>query len=175
MSSPSKRPPTAAASPSDAESTAITPMKLPAAPTTMLASFVRLLGFPGTDAEAEIKRMFSEWGVTQWVDMACFETRDVETFIDALESTALHPHKQLGFLVEYARLGRDVEPTTSIWSIICAVDAYRVNPHKSDPRPPTSPPHVSVHQEKKTVPDLKEFTRKDKDYFSWCDPAENDL
>ena len=135
MSSPSKRPPTAAASHSDAESTTITPMKLPAAPTTMLASFIRLLGFPGPEAEAEIKRMFSEWGMTMWVDMACFAAGDVEKFIDTTESVALRPQrlrKQLGFLVEYARLGRDVEPTTSIWSVICAVDEYHATPHKSD-------------------------------------------
>ena len=104
MSSPSKRPPTAAASHSELESTAITPMKLPAAPTAMLASFIRLLGFPGAEAEAEIQRMFSEWGVSTWVDMACFAVGDVEKFIDTLESVALHPQrlwKQLGFLVEY--------------------------------------------------------------------------
>ena len=102
----------------------------------------------------------------------------METFIDALESTALclqRLRKQLGFLVEYARLGHDVEPSTSIRSVICAVDAYRANPHKSDPRPPTSPPRASLHQEKKTISDLKEFTRKDEDYFSWHDSAVNDL
>ena len=178
MSLPSKRPSTAAASPSDAESTAITLMKLLAAPTTMLASFIRLLGFPGADAEAEIKWMFSEWGVTKWVDMACFEARDVETFIDASESPALclqHLWKQLGFLMEYMRLGRNIEPTTSIRSVSCAVDAYRANPHKSDPRPPASSPRVSLHQEKKTIPNLKEFTGKDEDYFSRCDSAVNDL
>ena len=172
MSSSSKRPPTAAASPSNAESTAITPMKLPAAPTTVLASFARLLDFPGADAETEIKRMFSEWGITKWVDLACFAAKDVEAFIDTSESAALRPQrlrKQLGFLVEYTRLGRDVNPTTSIRSVICAVDAYRANPHKSDPRPPMSPSRASLHPEKKTVPDLKEFTGKDKYYFSWRD------
>ena len=90
MSSPSKRPPAAAASPSDAESTTITPVKLPAAPTTMLALFVRLLGFPSAEAEAEIKCMFSEWGVHMWLDMACFAAGDMEKFIDASESAALH-------------------------------------------------------------------------------------
>ena len=178
MSSPSKQPPTAAASPSDVESTEITPMKLLAAPTTVLASFVQLLDFPGADAESEIKQMFSEWGITKWVDLACVAAKDVETFIDMSESTALRPQhlwKQLGFLVEYARLGRDVKPTTSIWSVICAVDVYHANPHKSDPRPPMSPPCASLHQEKKTVPDLKEFTGKDEDYFSWRDSAVNDL
>ena len=125
MSSPSERPPNAAASPSNAESTEITPMKLPAAPTTMLASFVRLLDFPGVDAETEIKWMFSQWGVIKWVDLACFTAKDVDVFIDVLESMALRPQrrrKQLGFLVEYARLGRNVDPTTSIQSVICAVD-----------------------------------------------------
>ena len=178
MYSSLKRPPTAAASPSDAESTAITPMKLPAAPTTVLASFVRLLDFPGAHAETEIKRMFSEWGVTKWDDLACFAAKDVEAFIDASESEALRPQrlrKQLGFLVEYARLGRDVDSSTSMRSVICAVDAYRTNPHKSDPRPPMSPSHASIHTEKKTVPDLKEFTGKDEDYFSWRDSAVNDL
>ena len=178
MSSPSKQPPTAATSPSDVKSTEITPMKLPAAPTAMLASFVRLLDFPGADAETEIERMFSEWGVTKWVDRACFMAKDVDVFIDASESTALCPQflqKQLGFLVEYARLGHDVDPTTSIWSVICVVDAYCANPHKSDPRPPMSPPHASLHQEKKTIPDLKEFTGKDEDYFSLQDSAVNDL
>ena len=148
MSSPSKRPPTAAASNSDADSTEITLMKLPAAPATMLASFIRLLGFPGADAEAEIKRMFSKWGVTTWTDMACFAVGDVEKFINASESAALRPQrlrKQLGFIVEYAQLGRDVEPTTSIQSVICAVDAYHATPHKSDPRPPASPPRTSLH------------------------------
>ena len=77
--------------------------------------------------------------------------------------------------VEYARLGRDVEPTTSIQSVICAVDANCANPHKSDPRPLMSPPPTRLHQEKKTVPDLKEFTGKDEDYFSWRDSAVNDL
>ena len=153
-------------------------MKLPAAPTTVLASFVRLLDFPGADAETEIKRMFSEWGVTKWVDLACFAAKDVEAFIDASESAALRPQrlrKQLGFLMEYARLGHDVDPTTSIRSVICAVDAYCANPHKSDPRPPMSPSRTSLHPEKKTVPDLKEFTGKDEDYFSWRDSAVNDL
>ena len=32
-----------------------------------------------------------------------------------------------------------------------------------------------LHQEKKTVPDLNEFTGKNKDYFSWRDSAVNDL
>ena len=70
----------------------------------MLASFIRLLGFPGAEAKAEIKRMFSEWGVTMWVDMACFAAGDVEKFIDASESAALRPQhlrKQLGFLLEF--------------------------------------------------------------------------
>ena len=178
MSSPSKQPTAIAASHSDSESTEITLMKLPAAPTTMLASFIRLLGFPGAEAEAEITSMFSEWGMNTWVDMACFTAGDVKKFIDASESAALHPQrlrKQLGFLVEYVRLGCDIEPTTSIWSVICAVDEYRAAPHKSDPRPLTSPPRAILHQEKKTIPDLKEFTRKDKDYFSWWDSAMNDL
>ena len=178
MSSSSKQPPTAAASPSDAESTVITPMKLPAAPTTILASFVRLLDFPGADTETEIKRMFSECGVTKWVDLACFAAKDVEAFIDASESAALCPQrlrKQLGFLVEYARLGCDIDPTTSIRSVICAVDAYCANPHKSDPCPPMPPSHASLHPEKKAIPDLKEFTGKDEDYFSWWDSAVNDL
>ena len=153
-------------------------MKLPAAPTTMLASFIRLLGFPGAEAEAEITCMFSEWGVNTWVDMACFAAGDMEKFIDALESVALRPQhlqKQLGFLVEYAQLGRDIALTMSIRSVICVVDEYCVAPHKSDPRPPTSPPHAILHQEKKTISDLKEFTRKDEDYFSWRDCAVNDL
>ena len=178
MSSPSKRPPAAATSPSDAESTAITPVKLLAAPTTMLASFVRLLGFPGAEAEAEIKCMFSEWGVHTWLDMACFAAGDMEKFIDVSESAALHPQrlwKQLGFIMEYTRLGHDLDPTMSIRSVICAVDEYRTTPHKSNPRQPTSPPWAGLHQEKKTVPDLKEFTGKDKDYFSWQDSAVNDL
>ena len=34
---------------------------------------------------------------------------------------------------------------------------------------------MSLHQEKKTIPDLKEFAGKDKDYFSWWDSAVNDL
>ena len=149
MSSPSKRPPAVGASLSDSESTEITPMKLAAAPTTMLASFIHLLGFPGAETEAEITCMFSEWGVNSWVDMACFAAEDMEKFIVALESAALRPQrlwKQLGSLVEYARLGHDVAPTTSIWSVICAVVEYHEAPHKSDPRPPTSPPHASLHQ-----------------------------
>ena len=28
---------------------------------------------------------------------------------------------------------------------------------------------MSLHQDKKTIPNLKEFTRKDEDYFSWQD------
>ena len=146
----------------------ITLMKLLAAPTSMLALFICLLGFPGAEAEAEFKHMFSEWGVHMWVDMACFAAGDVEKFIDASESPALHLQclqKQLGFLMEYARLGRNVDPTTSIWSVICAVDEYCA----------TSPPQASLHQEKKTIPDLKEFTGKDKDYFSWQDSTVNDL
>ena len=105
MSSPSKRLPATTASPSDAESTTITPVKLPAAPTTILASFISLLGFPGAEVEAEIKHMFSEWGVHMWVDMACFVAGDVEKLIEASESVALPPQrlwKQLGFIVEYA-------------------------------------------------------------------------
>ena len=153
-------------------------MKLPAAPTTMLASFIHLLGFPGAEAEAEITCMFSEWGVNSWIDMACFAMDDVEKFIVALKSAALrlqHLWKQLGFIVEYTRLGRDVTPTTSIRSLICALDEYRAAPHKSDPRLPTSPPRASLHQEKKTIPDSKEFTGKDEEYFSWQDSAVNDL
>ena len=122
--------------------------------------------------------MFSEWGVTKWVDMACFEAKDVETFIDASESTALRPQclwKQLGFLVEYARLGRDVKPTTSIRSIICVVDAYCADLHKSDPSPADVPSPREPPPREKTVPDLKEFTGKDEDKFSWRDSAVNDL
>ena len=81
MSSPSKRPLAVGASHSDSESTEITPMKLAAAPTTMLASFIHLLGFPGAETEAEITCMFSEWGVNSWVDMACFAAEDMEKFI----------------------------------------------------------------------------------------------
>ena len=153
-------------------------MKLPAAPTTMLALFVRLLDFPGADAETELKQMFSEWGITKWVDLACFTAQDVDMFIDASTSMVLRPQrlkKQLGFLVEYVQLGRDVDPTTSIWSVICAVDVYRANPHRSDPCMLVSPPRMSLHQEKKTVPGLKEFTGKDEDYFSWRDSTVNDL
>ena len=74
MSAPSKQPPAAATSTFDVESAAITPIKLPASPTTKLALFIRLLGFPGADTEAEIKRTFSEWGMHTWVDMAPAET-----------------------------------------------------------------------------------------------------
>ena len=137
MSSPSKRPSAIGTSHSDSESTKITPMKPPAAPTTMLASFIHLLGCPGAEADAEITRIFSEWGVNSWVDRACFVVDDMEKFIVASESVALRPQrlrKQLGFLVEYARLGHDVVAPTG------AVDEYHAAPHKSDPCPPTSPP-----------------------------------
>ena len=59
--------------------------------------------------------------------------------------------------------------------MICVVDEYRAAPHQSDPHPPASPSCVSLHQDKKTIPDLKEFTRKDEDYFSWWDSTVNDL
>ena len=153
-------------------------MKLLAAPMTMLALFIRLLGFPGAEAAAEITCMFSEWGTNSWDDMACFAVEDVEKFIVALESAALHQQclrEQLGYLVEYARLVQEVAPTTSIQSVICAVDEYHMAPHHSDPCLPASTPCMSRHQEKKTIPNLKEFTRKDKDYFSWQDSAVNDL
>ena len=64
-------------------------MKLPAAPMTMLASFIRLLDFPGAEVEAELMRMFREWGVNSWDEMACFEAEDVEKFIVVSESAAL--------------------------------------------------------------------------------------
>ena len=114
MSSLLKQSSTVAASHSDSESTEITPMKLPAAPTTMLASFICLLGFSGAEVEAEITCIFSEWGVNSWDDMACLAAEDVEKFIVASESVALRLQrlwKELGFLVEYARLGREVAPT----------------------------------------------------------------
>ena len=63
----------------------------------------------------------------------------------------------------------------TIWSVICAVDEYRVAPHQSDPRLLASPSCMSLHQDKKTIPDLKEFTGKDEDYFSWQDSTVNDL
>ena len=63
----------------------------------------------------------------------------------------------------------------TIQSVICAVDEYRAAPHQSDPRLPASPSRASLHQDKKTIPDLKEFTGKDEDYFSWRDSAVNDL
>ena len=140
MSSPSKRPSAVGASHPDLESTKISLMKLLAAPMTMLASFICLLGFPGAEAKAEITRMFSEWGVNSWVDMACFAVENMEKFIVASESAALclqRLRKQLGFLVEYTRLGRDIALTMSIQSEICAVDEYCAAPHKSDPRLPT--------------------------------------
>ena len=90
-------------------------------------------------------------------------------------SQQLSTQSACGNNLEYARLGQEVALTTSIWSVICAVDEYRVAPHKSDPRPPASPPCASLHQENKTIPDLKEFTRKDEDYFSWRDSTVNDL
>ena len=34
---------------------------------------------------------------------------------------------------------------------------------------------MGLQQDKKTVPDLKEFTGKDEDYYSWHDSAMNDL
>ena len=133
------------------------------------AGFVCLIvGFSWCRRGTETKRMFSEWGVTKWVDLACFTVKDVDAFIDVSESTALCPQclrKQLGFLVEYARLGRDIEPTTSIWSVICVVDAYRSNPLKSHPRPPMSPPRASPHQEKKTIPNLKEIYQQRRRLF----------
>ena len=82
------------------------------------ASFIHLLGFPGAEAEAENTRMFSQWGVNSWDDMACFVAVDVEKFIVASESVVLHPQrlrKQLSFLMEYARLGReDVHPVSDL-------------------------------------------------------------
>ena len=57
----------------------------------MLASFIRLLGFPGAEAEAEITCMFREWGVNSWTDMACFAMDDVEKFIVTSKSEALRP------------------------------------------------------------------------------------
>ena len=178
MSSPSKRSSAVGASHSDSESTKITPMKLLVAPTTMLASFIRLLGFPGAEAEAELTCMLCKWGMNSWDEMACFAAEDVEKFIVASESAALRQQrlwKQLGFLMEYVRLDREVTPTTSIWLVICAVDEYHTAPHQSDPHPPASPSCMSLHQDKKTIPNLKEFTRKDEDYFSWQDSAVNDL
>ena len=75
----------------------------------------------------------------------------------------------------FAQLGWEITPTTTIWSVICEVDEYRVTPHPSDPRQPGSPSCVGLQQDKKTVPDLKEFTGKDEDYYSWHDSAMNDL
>ena len=59
--------------------------------------------------------------------------------------------------------------------MICAVDEYHAAPHQSDPRPLASPSRASLHQDKKTIPDLKEFTGKDKEYFSWWHSTVNDL
>ena len=59
--------------------------------------------------------------------------------------------------------------------MICAVNEYCVTPHPSGPHQPGSPSCMGLQQDKKTVPDLKEFTRKDEDYYSWHDSAVNDL
>ena len=64
-------------------------MKLLAAPMTMMALFIQLLGFPGAEAKAELMRMFREWGMNSWDEMACFVVEDVEKFIVASESSAL--------------------------------------------------------------------------------------
>ena len=63
----------------------------------------------------------------------------------------------------------------SIWSVICLVDEYHTAPHESDPPPPASPSRSSLHQDKKSIPNLKEFTGKDEDYFSWRNSAVKDL
>ena len=59
--------------------------------------------------------------------------------------------------------------------MICAVDEYCATPHPSGPCQPGSPSCAGLQQDKKTVPDLKEITRKDKDYYSWCDSTMDDL
>ena len=59
--------------------------------------------------------------------------------------------------------------------MICAVDEYGATPHPSDPHQPGSPSCVGLQHDKKTVPDLKEFTGKDEDYYSSCDSTVNDL
>ena len=75
----------------------------------------------------------------------------------------------------FAQLGWEIAPTTTIWSVICVVDEYCVTTHPSDPRQLGSPSCVGLQQDKKTVPDLKEFTGKHEDYYSWHDSTMNDL
>ena len=75
----------------------------------------------------------------------------------------------------FAQLGQEITMTMTIWSVICVVDEYSAAPHSSGPRQPGSPSHAGLQQVKKTVPDLKEFTRKAEVYYSWHDSAVNDL
>ena len=79
-------------------------MKVPAALATMMASVIKLLGFPGAEVESEIAKMFNEWGVGCWEELACFGLDDVEKFIVASDSMALCQQrlcKQLGFLIMF--------------------------------------------------------------------------
>ena len=80
-------------------------MKVPAALVMMMASIIKLLGFPGAAVESEIAKMFNEWGVGCWEELTCFGSDDVEKFIVASESTALRQQclcKQLDFLIMFA-------------------------------------------------------------------------
>ena len=63
----------------------------------------------------------------------------------------------------------------TIRSVICAFNDYCMTPHPSGPHQLGSPSCVGLQQDKKTIPDLKEFTRKDEDYYSWHDSTVNDL
>ena len=76
-------------------------MKVPAAPVMMMASIIKLLGFPGAEVESEIAKMFNEWGVGCWEELACFGLDDVEKFIVA-SVRQQRLRKQLGFLIMFA-------------------------------------------------------------------------
>ena len=116
------------------------------------------------------------WGITSFTDWGVFTSKDIEDYCSGLQDPN-HPlkppqvHKRLGYLVNYAKVSEELDPTTPMNEIVKAVLAS--SSKESVPANPSS--SQSLAEYKKTVPDLEAFSGRDEDYYAWKESTVNTL
>ncbi|KAI2508499.1 hypothetical protein MHU86_5898 [Fragilaria crotonensis] len=114
------------------------------------------------------------WQVMTWSDLVVFNSADVINALQpgtgiSVELTAPVVAKKLGYIVDYARIGK-LTPTLTMNEIVISVNtAHR---QKMSPTSlPNSPSHRMVQIfDKKAVPTLEKFSGSDEDFLLGGNP-----
>ena len=122
-----------------------------------------------TTASDSLKKMFLEFGVDSWADLALFSLDDIMEYYENNKCTdiTLRDKRSMGYLLKYIKM-TPFEPSSNLpmAEIIKIVDDVGSIASPQTPNTITVPNHQPV---RKIVPELETFKGTDEDSFGWME------